>query len=133
MLTIVRAIEALRLAALVVEAWAGLAAFDAMRVAGFGEMHRRLASCHVARRSTAAAGDVVWAVEEACVWYVERAYCLQRSVVAAWLLRRHGHSASLVIGYRPVPFESHAWVELDGRVVNDHPQYQKYFRVLERT
>jgi hypothetical protein len=49
------------------------------------------------------------------------------------MLRRHGRSASLVIGYRPVPFESHAWVELDGLVVNDRPQYQKYFRVLERT
>jgi hypothetical protein len=38
----------------------------------------------------------------------------------------------VVIGFRPVPVDSHAWVEVDGKVVNDRPQYQKHFRVLER-
>ena len=33
--------------------------------------------------------------------------------------RRNGIAAQLVIGCRPLPFESHAWVEVDGRVVND--------------
>ena len=32
----------------------------------------------------------------------------------------------------PLPFESHAWVEVDGRVVNDRPQYQRAFTVLDR-
>jgi hypothetical protein len=58
--------------------------------------------------------------------------CLQRSMVATWLLRRHGIAAKMVIGCRPLPFESHAWVEVDGCVVNDRPQYQRAFRVLER-
>ena len=66
------------------------------------------------------------------MWYVKRAACFQRSVVATWILRRHGHAASLVIGYRPIPFESHAWVEVDGLVVNDLPQYRKAFAVLDR-
>jgi hypothetical protein len=57
---------------------------------------------------------------------------LQRSVVATWLLRHHGWRAELVIGCRPLPFESHAWVEVDGQVVNDRPQYQKVFTVLDR-
>jgi hypothetical protein len=72
------------------------------------------------------------AVEEACIWYFKRAYCLQRSSVTTWMLRRRGVAAQLVIGYRPVPVDSHAWVEVDGRVVNDRPQYQKFFRVLDR-
>lgn len=75
---------------------------------------------------------IIWAVDEACVWYAKRAACLQRSVVATRLLRRYGWPAELVIGYRPTPFESHAWVEVAGTVVNDRPQYQKFFAVLER-
>ena len=74
----------------------------------------------------------VWSVDEACVWYVKRAPCLQRSAVTACLLRRHGIRAEMVIGYRGLPFESHAWVEVDARIVNDRPQYQKFFTVLER-
>jgi hypothetical protein len=72
------------------------------------------------------------AVAEACVWYPERAFCLQRSWTAALLLRRYGFPAQLVIGYRPIPVDSHAWVEVDGAVVNDRPQYQKFYRVLDR-
>jgi transglutaminase-like putative cysteine protease len=71
-------------------------------------------------------------VAEACVWYPRRAFCLQRSWVATLLLRRYGFPAQLVIGYRPIPVDSHAWVEIEGRVVNDRPQYQKFYRVLDR-
>jgi transglutaminase superfamily protein len=121
------------LAWLIVQSWVGLVAFDAARFAGFGHLHARLKRRRPARRlSGIRVADVVWALDEACVWYVKRAACLQRSAVAAWLLRRHGYDAALVIGYRTLPFESHAWVEIDGRVVNDRPQYQKVFRVLDR-
>ena len=41
-------------------------------------------------------------------------------------------AAQMVIGCRPLPFESHAWVEVDGRVVNDRQEYQRAFRVLDR-
>jgi hypothetical protein len=58
--------------------------------------------------------------------------CLQRSVCLLRLLRGNGVAARLVIGYRPVPFLSHAWVEVDGRVVNDSPAYQKLLHVLLR-
>src|SRR5436309_2801754 len=57
---------------------------------------------------------------------------VQRSVGATGLLRRHGLQAELVIACRPLPFESHAWVEVNGRVANDRPQYQKFFTVLDR-
>lgn len=121
------------LTGLVAEAWLGLVAFDLVRLAGFRALHgavrRRRTS---GRRSWAGQADVLWSVEEACVWYWKRAACLQRSAVATWLLRTRGIAAELVIGFRPLPFESHAWVEVDGHVVNDRPQYQRAFRVLDR-
>lgn len=51
--------------------------------------------------------------------------CLQRAVCTVRLLRRFGIHARLVIGYRPTPFFSHAWVEVDGRVVYGSAAYQK--------
>ncbi|HWW87418.1 MAG TPA: lasso peptide biosynthesis B2 protein [Vicinamibacterales bacterium] len=122
------------LTVLTVRAWFGLAAFDLVMLAGFARAHERVRRCRVRRRlaATPSLEHIVWAVDEACVWYVKRAPCLQRSAVATRLLRRYGLPAELVIGYRPLPFESHAWVEVNGLVVNDRPQYQKHFAVLER-
>ena len=123
----------LSLAALTATAWLGLLAFDVARMAGFARLCDWLRRLTVAPASSrASTADVVWSVEEACVWYFKRAACLQRSVVATWLLRRHGIAAELVIGCRPLPFESHAWVEVGGLVVNDTPQYQRAFTVLDR-
>jgi hypothetical protein len=120
--------------ALTIQAWLGLVAFDLALLAGFARVHHRLEHLRPRMRHTGhvTTDDIVWAVDEACVWYVKRAACLQRSTVATWLLRRHGVGAELVIGYRPLPFESHAWVEVDGQIVNDRPQYQKAFTVLDR-
>lgn len=117
-----------------IEAWAGLLLFDLLSCGGFPFVHAFTRARRVARRSAApeATARVCRAVEEACIWYVKRAYCLQRSSVATWMLRRRGVPAQLVIGYRPVPVDSHAWVEVAGQVVNDRPQYQKFFRVLDR-
>jgi hypothetical protein len=125
--------RATRLALLTLEAWIGLVAFDIARPAGFARLCAWLRGCRPSRRRRLAdPQDIVWSLDEACVWYVKRAACLQRSVVATWLLRRHGFAAEMVIGCRPLPFESHAWVEIDGRVVNDLPQYQRAFTVLNR-
>jgi transglutaminase superfamily protein len=62
--------------------------------------------------------------------YCKPVLCLQRAVCTVRLLRRHGIAARLVIGYRPSPFFSHAWVEVDGRVVYGSPAYQKRLRLL---
>lgn len=70
------------------------------------------------------------AVVLACCFYWKPVPCLQRSVSAMRMLRARGVAARVVIGYRPVPFFSHAWVEVDGRVVNDSPVYQKRLTVL---
>jgi len=65
----------------------------------------------------------------ACLYW-KPVLCLQRSVCIVRLLRKHGVVSRLVIGYRPVPFFSHAWVEVNGRVVNDSSTYQERLRVL---
>jgi hypothetical protein len=62
--------------------------------------------------------------------YWKPVLCLQRSVCTARLLRKHGIHALMVIGYRPSPFFSHAWVEVEGRVVYGSPAYQKRLRPL---
>jgi hypothetical protein len=124
-----------RLAAPTMRAWLGLVAFDLALAMGFARAHERVRACHVNPRARAVPStidDIVWAVDEACVWYVKRVACLQRSAVATALLRQRGVRAALVIGYRAIPFESHAWVEVGGRVVNDRQQYRERFSVLER-
>lgn len=70
------------------------------------------------------------AVLLATCFYWKPVLCLQRAVCTVRLLRRHGIAARLVIGYRPSPFFSHAWVEVDGRVVYGSPAYQKRLRLL---
>ncbi len=70
------------------------------------------------------------AVLLATCFYWKPVLCLQRAVCTVRLLRKHGIAARLVIGYRPSPFFSHAWVEVDGRVVYGSPAYQKRLRLL---
>lgn len=65
------------------------------------------------------------AVLLATCFYWKPVLCLQRAVCTVRLLRRHGIHARLVIGYRPSPFFSHAWVEVDGRVVYGSAAYQQ--------
>lgn len=65
-------------------------------------------------------------------FYWKQVRCLQRSIVTARVLRAYGIAAEVVIGYRLAPPVSHAWVEIDGRVINDSAGYQQKFRVLHR-
>jgi len=65
------------------------------------------------------------AVLLATCFYWKPVLCLQRAICTVRLLRRHGIHARLVIGYRPSPFFSHAWVEVDGRVLYGSAAYQK--------
>jgi hypothetical protein len=38
----------------------------------------------------------------------------------------------MVLGAQMLPFKSHAWVEVDGIVVNDKPYMLEIYQVLER-
>ena len=66
----------------------------------------------------------------ATCFYFKPVLCLQRAVCTVRLLRRYGIVARLVIGYRPSPFFSHAWVEVNGRVVYGSAAYQKRLQPL---
>lgn len=50
-----------------------------------------------------------------------RANCLERSLALWWMLRRQGVPANLRLGAQKATgaFEAHAWVELNGVVLND--------------
>ena len=72
------------------------------------------------------------AVDSASIWYWKQVLCLQRSAVTACLLKDRGIPAQLVIGAQHTPFRAHAWVEVDGRVVNDNSYTNEIYAVLDR-
>jgi Transglutaminase-like superfamily len=84
------------------------------------------------RNRVSCADDLCRAVDLACAFYPKRVMCLQRSAATTLLLRRHGVEAEMVIGAQMLPFKSHAWVELDGKVINDKPYMLELYRPLER-
>lgn len=61
-----------------------------------------------------------------------RANCLEQSLVLWGLLRRQGIDGQIVIGARKIDgqFEAHAWVELQGTVLNDTADVGERFAVL---
>ena len=58
--------------------------------------------------------------------------CLPRSLALVRVLRAAGIDAELCFGVRKFPFLAHAWVEANGRAVNDVPARLKAFAVLAR-
>ncbi|SRR6266404_1590750 len=75
---------------------------------------------------------VCTAVNYACVWYPKEALCLQRSFVTTYLLRNQGVPAQMVLGAQRLPFKAHAWVEVNGRAVNERSDVQAVYGVWER-
>jgi hypothetical protein len=82
--------------------------------------------------SQSSAEQICHAMDLACVFYPKSVSCLHRSVATTLLLRRHGIPAELVIGAQLIPFKSHAWVELNGSVINDKPYVHEIYNELER-
>ena len=103
-----------------------------MALRGFGSIQRQLKrQSPVTKAADPERQQAICnAVLLATCFYWKPVLCLQRSVCAVRLLRSYGLPAKLVIGYRPAPFLSHAWVEVDGRVVNSSPGYKQRLRVL---
>jgi hypothetical protein len=75
---------------------------------------------------------ICFAVERACVWYPKKALCLQRSAVTTCMLRWAGVPAEMVLGAQPMPLQAHAWVEVNGAVINDHLAVKNVYGVLDR-
>jgi hypothetical protein len=101
---------------------------------GLGALHRsvRKSLVRTRKRTITCADELCRAMDLACVFYPKRVMCLQRSAATTLLLRRYGIGAEMVIGAQMLPFKSHAWVELDGKVINDKPYVLEMYRPLER-
>jgi hypothetical protein len=72
------------------------------------------------------------AIDTASIWYWKQVLCLQRSAATACLLKEFGVPARMVIGAQQMPFRAHAWVEVDGCVVNDKPYMREMYAVLDQ-
>jgi hypothetical protein len=75
--------------------------------------------------------NICAAVDMACIWYWKEVLCLQRSAATACLLKHHGVAARMIIGAQQMPFKAHAWVEVDGRTVNDKPYIREIYAELD--
>jgi hypothetical protein len=78
------------------------------------------------------ARQTLTAVDRARTYYFRHARCLQRAVAAVCFLRMRGVRGELVIGVRKIPFQAHAWMELDGEIVNDDPALLSKYQVITR-
>jgi len=81
--------------------------------------------------SSGSVEQICHAVDLACVWYWKQVLCLQRSAVTCCLLKNAGIPARLVIGVRQLPFRVHAWVESNGKIVNDRPYLREMYAVVD--
>jgi len=120
-----------------VTAFIGLAAFDLLlKFRGFKSLVRT-----VKRRQTAEpittdreiCRRVRAMVDHAQMYYPKKAMCLQHSAVVTWLLRGKGVPAEMVLAACDYLPEAHAWVEVDGEVVNDSARVKESYRELYRT
>jgi hypothetical protein len=112
-----------------------LALFDAMlALRGFRSIYQDLSRHGLAARprQMELENAICRAVTQVCSFYWKPVLCLQRSAVTASLLRTYGIDATVVIGYKPAPLFSHAWVEVEGRVVGGSPAYQRTLCPLTR-
>ena len=120
---------------LMLQAYMKLIHFDIYLARGnFAALHNKVRKYPIASKSLTpeAVDKICYAVDMACIWYWKEALCLQRSAALTCLLKRHGAPAQMVIGAQHIPFRSHAWVEVDGRVVNDKPYVSEVYAVLDR-
>ena len=112
-----------------------LALYDALlALRGFRSMYRDLSRHRLPAKPGQAQMEAVIcrAVTQVSSFYWKPVRCLQRSAVMAGLLRTYGIDATVVIGFKPAPLYSHAWVEVEGRVVGGSAAYQRKLCPLTR-
>jgi hypothetical protein len=119
----------------VLKAYLKLIYFDLYLARGnFAALYDKVHSYPIGKNveSADAIAQICSAVDMACIWYRKEVLCLQRSAATACLLKHYGIPAQMVIGAQQMPFRAHAWVEVDGRVVNDKPYTREMYAVLDR-
>jgi hypothetical protein len=122
---------------LVVRAWLALAHVDyCLRRHGYQRCLAAYSSPGETRVRTADVGiraaRYVSAIERAARCYPGTAVCLQQSLVLHRWLQRDGVPTDLRIGVlrHNRDFRAHAWVELDGQVLNDRVAAVRQFTPL---
>jgi hypothetical protein len=120
---------------LVLRAYLRLIQFDLYLARGnFQALYDKVRAYPIRKMPTSAdlTERVCSAVDMACICYWKEVRCLQRSAVTTCLLKRYGVPAQMMLGARQMPFKAHAWVEVDGRVVNDKSYMREMYAVLDR-
>ena len=118
--------------------WIGL------RVVGYSRCRRALDWLVPGTVKRASAGDPVAVGSALAIARFEqsaarhlflRTNCLEQSVVLCWLLQKRGFAAALRIGARKEQgrFEAHAWVELEGTVLNDALEQHRHFTPFDKS
>jgi hypothetical protein len=113
----------------------GLFAYDALFFGRkFARLHRLVKSWPINLRSVSpdCIERVCDEVNLALIWYPKRVLCLQRAAVTTCLLRDCGVPAQMVLGAQKLPFKAHAWVEVNGKAINERANVQAMFGVWER-
>jgi len=120
---------------LVLEAYLSLIRFDLyLAREDFQSLYNKVRNYPISNKTVSpdAVEQICSALNIACIWYCKEVLCLQRSAASTCLLRKYGVSAHLVIGAQQMPFKAHAWVEVDGRVVNDKHYIQELYARLDQ-
>jgi hypothetical protein len=123
---------------LLAAAYVSLLATDvALRAIGFKRLMARIQPARdgIPVRSAALRRAYRYAamLEQASRYHFVRARCLHRSLALHHWLRRKGLASELRIGVRRDGGQllAHAWVEVDGRVINDRPESVAVFAPLK--
>ena len=120
---------------LVLQAYMKLIHFHVYLVRGdFSALYKSVRNSRATKRVPApgTVERICAAVDFACIWYWKEVLCLHRSAATACLLKRYGVPAEMVIGAQQIPFKAHAWVEVNGDVVNDKSYTPEMYPVLDR-
>ncbi len=96
-----------------------------VRIVGFNRLHAWIERSPAGAPATGAAAESVTcctlAVNRARRYAPYRGNCLSQSLTLLYMLRRRGVAPTLRLGVRlsAARLDAHAWVEFDGRVLND--------------
>jgi hypothetical protein len=99
----------------------------------FDALCQRVRACPVRDDilSPVSVAAICHAIDLTAVLHLREIRCLQRSAAATCLLRDYGVPARMIIAARALPFRAHAWVEVDGAIVNDKVSTCSTYSLLE--
>lgn len=122
-----------------VRAFPGLLAIEAFVSLAWARLALRLSPHRVLRNAVARRGEgadpdsrLIEIFAGVAARTPIRHTCLHRSLALQWILARRGTHARLCIGVgeKPSLLPGHAWLEIDGRIVNDAPEIVGRYRRL---